>query len=567
MWPTNLMGRARIELQLEPDEHLTDDDIAMRQFGYTVIYLALVIYTMLFLFRYLKRLLMLTFLTIIAPLVAMTYPLDKIKDGSAQAFNMWFKEYLFNLLIQPVHLILYTVLIGSAMDLVVDNLIFGLVALGFILQAEKLLRKFFGFDKASTIAGGSALGGALAMQGINQLRKIGAGKGGSKATPPAMKDRKTRYKERDEDKDKDLNSLINSRYGEQSDDTLPGNTSEGMLPPRDKPTPPSGLVDQYGNSLSSNTQQPKEEKLPEPDNTPQPLDDRGILKYGKDWIAGKADDRFNLTQKREAKAERTAQKQQIKHDQAERKRLAREEFLRKHPVLNAARNTGGSIFKGAKTVGKGIAYTAPKAARIATKAALKGTLAGAGLVAGATAGLVSDDFSNVVKWGATGAGAGFVGGKGLDTVPGTIEKAGNSIGEGIDDIYTATHTKDEVDARNNDTADKLAIKDPERVKYYQDKLKVTAREAKKIVKEDAQEYRKMGITDDKIITKAMKADNEKFGSERTSEDRILLAKMATEVGKDKKELKHVEEGLTKRNVPKAEVDKYITAIRDMNDWT
>ena len=108
MWPTNLTGKARIELQLEPTEDLTEDDIEMRQFGYTVIYLALVMYTILFLFRYLKRVMMLAFLTIIAPLMAMTYPLDKLQDGSAQGFNTWLKEYIFNLLIQPVHLILYT---------------------------------------------------------------------------------------------------------------------------------------------------------------------------------------------------------------------------------------------------------------------------------------------------------------------------------------------------------------------------------------------------------------------------------------------------------------------------
>ena len=106
---------------------------------------------------------MLAFLTIIAPLMAMTYPLDKMRDGNAQGFNAWLKEYLFNLLIQPVHLILYTILIGSAIDLVADNLLYALVALGFILEGEKILRKFFGFDKSSTLDSGSVLGGALAM--------------------------------------------------------------------------------------------------------------------------------------------------------------------------------------------------------------------------------------------------------------------------------------------------------------------------------------------------------------------------------------------------------------------
>ena len=39
------------------------------------------------------------------------------------------------------------------------------------------MRRFFGFDKASTVdANGSAVGGALAMAGVNQLRRLaGAG--------------------------------------------------------------------------------------------------------------------------------------------------------------------------------------------------------------------------------------------------------------------------------------------------------------------------------------------------------------------------------------------------------
>ena len=212
MWPTNLTGKARIELQLEPTEDLTEDDIEMRQFGYTVIYLALVMYTILFLFRYLKRVMMLAFLTIIAPLMAMTYPLDKLQDGSAQGFNTWLKEYIFNLLIQPVHLILYTVLIGASMDLIADNIVFALAALGFILQAEKILRKFFGFEKASTVAGGSALGGALAMQGINQMSKLlgkggKGGKGGKSGGGENGNNGKTNPKLRTADKGKNTNAL------------------------------------------------------------------------------------------------------------------------------------------------------------------------------------------------------------------------------------------------------------------------------------------------------------------------------------------------------------------------
>ena len=79
--------------------------------GYTIMYLALVILTGIFTVQYLKRVVYMAFLTMIAPMIALTYPLDKIKDGKAQAFSFWIKEYIFNCLIQPVHLLLYTLLI------------------------------------------------------------------------------------------------------------------------------------------------------------------------------------------------------------------------------------------------------------------------------------------------------------------------------------------------------------------------------------------------------------------------------------------------------------------------
>lgn len=147
---------------------------------YLIIYIVLIVYTVKFAVVYMKRVVMIAFLTIIAPFVAMTYPLDKMNDGKAQAFNMWFKEYLFNALIQPFHLVLYTVLIGTSVELARTNLIYALVALLFISQAEKLLKKMFGFDKAGTPPG---IGGAIAAGAGSQLAKnlLSRGKGGSNA--------------------------------------------------------------------------------------------------------------------------------------------------------------------------------------------------------------------------------------------------------------------------------------------------------------------------------------------------------------------------------------------------
>lgn len=49
-------------------------------------YVALVIYTGIFTFLYYKRFLYTAFFTMIAPLVALTYPIDKIGDGKAPSF-------------------------------------------------------------------------------------------------------------------------------------------------------------------------------------------------------------------------------------------------------------------------------------------------------------------------------------------------------------------------------------------------------------------------------------------------------------------------------------------------
>ena len=159
----NMLGVARVQAAL-------DNAGTYIYMGWVMSYLVLVCYTVFFLFTYLRRAIYLTFFTIIAPLVAMTYPIDKLHDGKAQAFDMWLKEYIFNLMIQPVHLLLYTVFISSAFELASTNILYMLTVIGFMMPAEKFLRKMFGFDKAQTpgfLSG--AAGTALMVTAFNKI--------------------------------------------------------------------------------------------------------------------------------------------------------------------------------------------------------------------------------------------------------------------------------------------------------------------------------------------------------------------------------------------------------------
>ena len=141
---------------------------------YVVIYFVLAVYTVKYTIQYVKRVAYMAFLTMIAPLITLTYPLDKIKDNKAQAFDMWIKDYVFFALIQVVHLLIYYIFLGSAIDLASEgNWLFAIVAIGFITPAEKLIKKMFGFEKSKTL--GSMAAGATGALMVNALQGISKG--------------------------------------------------------------------------------------------------------------------------------------------------------------------------------------------------------------------------------------------------------------------------------------------------------------------------------------------------------------------------------------------------------
>ena len=138
-----------------------------------IIYIVLTIYTVTFTFQYIKRVLYMSFFTMIAPLIALTYPLDKIRDGQAQAFNMWMREYIFNALIPVLHILLYYVLIMSAETLVVKYPLIAIVAIGFMSQGERIIRKMFGFENVSSMGSlKAAATGGLIMGAMNKVKQM-----------------------------------------------------------------------------------------------------------------------------------------------------------------------------------------------------------------------------------------------------------------------------------------------------------------------------------------------------------------------------------------------------------
>ena len=482
VWPAeNFMQQVRIKLQLlDSDKNETYVSI-----GWKLIYVVLVLFTFIFLFTYIKRVVYMAFLTLIAPLVALTYPIDKMNDGQAQAFNAWFKEYIFNLIIQPMHLILYTILISSAMDFASENILYVIVALGFMVPAEKLLRKFFGFNKADTpgILAGPA-GAALMMNGMNKL----LGKGPKGGKPPVSKngknvdslaDEKPPRINNDFDKDKalfgdGLDGISTSTNKNNVNDTT--NTNNSLLQGENKLL--DDEADLMKNSLGTGN------KLSEP------------LKNNKIGVNGN-----NINSK-------NIQAQNPKRSIKRAIGMAGRYYVNKKAKGIANKMQNGHYIRTVAKLGAGV---------------VGATAAGA---AGLALGVTSGDPSKAAQYIATGALGGYRVGSGI---PDKFDTSGmNDLKEvaklgyyGSDEEYNYVQQQKYIKDYQNNDKNMLELEQ----KYGNE-------EAKRIMKEDIPTLLNNGVTDIKDIAAIEDMIKDNKISVNSVDEGIAVKKYASRIGED-----------------------------------
>lgn len=110
---------------------------------WSIIYWCLLFMEIKFFFLYARRFLMVGLLITVSPLIIITYSMDKAGDGQAQAFNAWMKEFVISVLIQPLHGLIYLVIVFTANTIAAKSPV---VALGLLLAmstVEKMVRVIF----------------------------------------------------------------------------------------------------------------------------------------------------------------------------------------------------------------------------------------------------------------------------------------------------------------------------------------------------------------------------------------------------------------------------------------
>lgn len=116
----------------------------------TIMYMVLVYLLIRYIFIYLKRYLTINILVIIAPIIGISYSIDKLKDNKSQSLGAWLKDFTFTTLLQSIHALTYTIFIPIALQTSEDNIggiIFAFVLLNFMTKADKIIINIFGMNR------------------------------------------------------------------------------------------------------------------------------------------------------------------------------------------------------------------------------------------------------------------------------------------------------------------------------------------------------------------------------------------------------------------------------------
>lgn len=138
-----------------------------KSFIYVIIWFILFGQLIVLTIKYYKRYFMIAILIIVFPLVTIYYIVEIARGKNGQVFSSWSKEMFVNIFVQSVHAIIYAIITSvSVTQVQIDiktgadsmNWLLIIVAINFMSEGEKILRKLLGFDSSSMTGIGDTKG-------------------------------------------------------------------------------------------------------------------------------------------------------------------------------------------------------------------------------------------------------------------------------------------------------------------------------------------------------------------------------------------------------------------------
>ncbi len=205
--------------------------------------IASMVITSIMFFYYVRRAVKVGYLIMIAPIVSLTYVTGGL-NGKSNAYGKWIKEYSSNIFIQLFHILIYVSLILPMSSLgqieketniikFVPTLLLVFFGLGFIYNAEKLIKKLFSEHISKAEDSKASLASALAVKDLAQ-KTYGVAKKGKEELDKnrtgniKLKDSDEDNKKADDDKEKETSVNTNESTDVETSDNLNTNTNENI---------------------------------------------------------------------------------------------------------------------------------------------------------------------------------------------------------------------------------------------------------------------------------------------------------------------------------------------------
>lgn len=205
--------------------------------------IASMVITSIMFFYYVRRAVKVGYLIMIAPIVSLTYVTGGL-NGKSNAYGKWIKEYSSNIFIQLFHILIYVSLILPMSSLgqiesetniikFVPTLLLVFFGLGFIYNAEKLIKKLFSEHISKAEDSKASLLSALAVKQLAE-KAYGIAKKGKEEVDKnrtgniKLKDNDEDNKKVDDDKNKDESIKANETGNELKDPDVNTNINENI---------------------------------------------------------------------------------------------------------------------------------------------------------------------------------------------------------------------------------------------------------------------------------------------------------------------------------------------------
>ena len=484
---------------------------------------------------------------------------------------------MMTMALQPIHLVIYTVIVSSALTLSIKSPLYAIVAIGFLIPAEQFIKSLFGIQSKADGGFGSFASGALTMNAINSLRKpIGAGRsngGNSEKTKDTSNEENTKIRQ---SSNKELSSWQAKQANDQGEDAkqlseegrqrlLSGNNDGGM-----DMTPVTGeggeqadnnvrTVDDAdalaagatGAALAAGTQEDTSHNYVRKANAALNNGDEDLAEYFADKALSRDVANKRSQDNRVQAGVHISPEQQYKN----LRKMRRNQWLGKQGK-RAIKGFGKGALKGGRFVAR------------ATGAGVLGTI---GVAAGVASG---KGVGTALKYGAAGMYAGNVVGNNVANIAGGI--ANKTIG-GAKTIKNATNTyksnviKDYKNAGMVEKAKELQLKQARKSNKYDDLIRQYSmktgnnytRDEKKNLRERIYDYdQNRAITDPEKIMDALQLEDkykDKYSHNDIADVMELTKKFDSSYFTDGKKAEQLNKSLEARGLN----DKYQHEVKSL----